>query len=234
MSWIDIENNESGSSVRAKINTAFAYLYNQIIISATPLWEVIGGNNRVTPTSDRDVEVPTLHANAVETTTLSAGTNNQVQVVGNQLRCTYLGGFPQLTKPLVVDNEGFVITGDETGQGDAPVGRGVRYITFGEGTDVDLMRPTMLININANYDIQFPEASLYNNAEVVVRKMGDNAYAVTLNTILDQFRHDHQVGNGITTIDPGAWVRVKAVMVSEVLHQWMVVEMGGTWTIITE
>lgn len=230
MSWTDIEDGEPGNSVRAKINNAFQALFGA---SPTSLWEVISGSGHIKPKDNRPVDVTELEADEITTEELHAGSSSQVQVINDKLRLPYLGGFEGSSMPLIIDAEGYVQT-DEEQEGDAPVGRGVMFTQYGYGVSVnfDPLRPTILVIKDENFDIQMPAAADQNNVEAVVRKCSDNTYAVTINTIGGETRWDDKIGNGLTTTEMGAWVRLKSVRVSEILQYWVVVEIGGEWTII--
>lgn len=229
MSWTDIENLESGSSVRNKINAAFNALFGATPV--TTLWSIITASGRIKPDDDREVEITTLHASQVNTSALNAGAANQVQVFNNQLRLPYLGGFSSMQKPLVIDSEGFVKTDDTETAGDAVTGKGIYYNTGVAAVDLSLLSPNHMVNAGLNVDITLPSPSNSNNADVYVRKMANNAYSVSLHTDWDELRFNHEIGKGMTTVDPGAWIHLKALNQGDVAW-WIVVAQGGTWTLI--
>lgn len=231
MNWDDIIDGESGAQVRAKINDAFNELFDSTPVN---FWEQVAGTTDVIIQDERKVIVYDFEAGEVKTETFKAGSEEQVQIINNKLRLMYAGGFQGDTLPLVVDNEGFVGV-DEEAEGDAPVGRGVMFTQYGYGESVsfDPLRPTILVKKDENFDIQMPSANSQNNAEAIIRKVSDNAYAATINTIAGEVYWDEEIGNGLTTTESGAWVKLKAVRVTEIIQYWVVVEMGGTWTLIS-
>ena len=149
------------------------------------------------------------------------------------LRLTDLGGFDQMRRMLVVDNEGFIYTDDASG-GDAIVGKGIAYIETGSEMNLNLQKPTILVNRDVNFAISCPEAMTAANADVIVRKMANNASSVTIHTVAWQLKWDQNDGNGLTTVDPQAWVHIKGFVYSEFTAYWIVVAMGGAWTLITD
>lgn len=211
MSFQQLNNGESGSVIRQKLNSMLNTLFN----SNFGLWGKIN-EEKIIPLNDMPVEAPSV-------------------TVTSQLRVPYLGGFPELSKSLMVDNEGFLQVDESTEAGEATWGHGNMYLFPGNpAVSVDLQRPNIFIgqSVTANTDIQLPLAIESNTAEVYVKKLANNAYAVTINSDFDETRHNHNVGNGITTTDPGAYIRLKAVKQSEILAEWIVMEIHGTWTLI--
>ena len=228
--WENIENDEDGGPVRSKINNAMSYLYNAVSSVVSPLWEIVAGTGNVKPTNDRGIEAPTVDTAHLTSQQITAGSAGQVQVVTNKLRCTYLGGFGVGTRPLVVDSEGFVET-DETSSGDTPQGRGAVYLSLWAEFTAQINSPVMFVNLAQNCEIALPSPESVPNAEFEVRKLANNAYAVTLNTVIEGAMLNHNIGDGFTTDEPGAYIRIKAVIISEIIARWVVVNKTGTWAL---
>lgn len=86
MSWININNEESGSSIRTKINNAMNALFGNLPV--VQLWEAVTGADRIKPTDSNGIETP-------------------------ELVIPELGGFGAgTTKMVVIDNDGKLDTND--------------------------------------------------------------------------------------------------------------------------
>jgi hypothetical protein len=96
MSYTPINNDETGSSVRSKINSMFNTLFN----TKEYLWTLISG--RIKPVNDYPVDATEVNVSG----NLYAN-NSNVQIINNKLRLFYAAGFTELHRRLIIDNEGF-------------------------------------------------------------------------------------------------------------------------------
>lgn len=220
-----INNNESGASVRQKLNNMFTELYNSLISVPVGHWHVV--LDVLKPTMVDAVQVVSLSV----LNELSAANNFKVNPDGS-VQILDLGGFePGTKKGLSVDSAGKIVLSDPEAGSIPVMGTGIVTVTGAEHA-VDLLHPTIIVNSsNQNVNLTLPAAEWSKDAEVVVRKFSDDFYAVTINNtgvgIVVVHPGPGGSGNGCTTNQPGAWVRLKSNGAD-----WYVIEYGGTWSAV--
>lgn len=220
-----INNNESGLSVRTKLNTMLTELYSALNSAPIELWKV--ESDVLQPAVLNSVQIAVLSI----ITELQVANNFQVNEDGS-VQILDLGGFEAGTKKgLSIDSTGKIVLSDPTG-GAVPVqGTGMAVVTTATAV-VDLITPTVIVTAaNMNVDLSLPAAEWSKDAEVVVRKFSDDSYAVTINNtgfgVLNLHPGSGGSGNGCTTTEVGAWIRLKSDGAN-----WYAVEFGGIWSVV--
>lgn len=224
MPFQTINNNESGLSVRTKLNTMLTELYSALFSTPVEHWLLEG--SVLKPKTSNLVTIPTLIA-----LEFLAAENFQVNEDGS-VQILDLGGFEAGTKKgLSIDSTGKIVLSDPDGGATPVQGTGMVNV-FSATAVVDLISPTVVVTtVGQNVDLTLPAAEWSKDAEVVVRKFSDDAYAVTINNtgVGAVYLHPGSggSGNGCTTTEVGAWIRLKSDGAN-----WWAVEFGGVWSVV--
>lgn len=114
---------------------------------------------------------------------------------------------------------------------DTVEGRGGVYINEGSESNLDIERPTAVVDRDANYDLQLGVAASNKSAEMGARK-AETGGALTLQAE-GGFVMDGDTGDVLTTTTKGAWVKVKSIDVDGT-YKWVVIMDSGDWTLASE
>ena len=159
--------------------------------------------------------------------------------LSTSLKLSYLAGFAESKRMVVIDNNGVINT--DVIESDGVVGRGT-VIVDGEGETGAISVTLTLLSPNAictyeggNVTVNLPGHIGTRNAEMTVRKSSASAYAVTIANN-EGVHYNHEAGDVLTSTTPGSWVRLKAVAVQAgdppfhtIEIRWIVLEEGGSW-----
>ncbi len=227
MSWVDIYDGEGGDSVKDKINTAMDTLFDL----EAGLWEATGGS--IQPAAGEKVLAGEIEVTTIDADTLNADEVNvdNINVSGDLTLSSHTGHSG--LKAAFIDTNGVIVPQDDEVEGDVQAGDGAVVITAAH--DVLLSSPTVLADSGAgNVMVSLPQARGSKTAEVLVRKISDDAYSVSLEDGgPSDMMYDDDAVSTIETTEQGAWIRVKAVtqVVGETVNvNWRVISQGGTWT----
>ena len=215
MSWTNINNEESGSSIRTKINNAMNALFGELPIAQ--FWQNVTGQNYIEPVDGKGVVAPDAIFG-----------DQKVRINDDGVRMNYLSFTPGAysMKSLVIDEEGTVTA--------TPfVSRNVVFAD--DNLALTLNNGAVMVFLDGkNVQINLPPAANSANAEVIIRlNKTDASYHLTVDasTSSNLWYNDHVnevQSKQIRTSVKGSWVRIKSTG-----DIWIVVEDGGTWTYVT-
>lgn len=227
MSWTNINNEESGSSIRTKINNAMNALFGALPVPE--FWETVPGQTSIRPKDSKNILTPEILATTKVETTLVEAANLHVadDAIFDDLTFT---GDPSDRRPVVSGPDGKLHKGAFEDFGGAFTGRGSDIVT-GTDKNIILSKPNVFVRtFDDDCDLILPSAATSLNAEINVVKMRDNANEARIFPDgSDAIFFADASGNGLITTELDAWVRLKCVGGGE----WYVMSHGGTWSITT-
>ena len=202
MSWTNISNTESGSSIRTKINNAFNALFGELPI--VQFWQNVTGQNRIEPTDSKGIEAP--------------------EVVTDSLNVMDLAftGPEGAYKPLYVGTDGGIKTTINK----------MGIISSGTSSEIDTIFNVVYVTSQNNYILTLPLASANMHKEIIIRKATSATYElnieITTGDILN-FTDGSVASLGIKAQAAGAWVKLKAYG-QGLATGWAVIADSGDWT----